>query len=389
MFGFSRYDGASATPVERSVVLERRRGVVPFRYHVRPGTDYVFTADIYAYMDNRHPERHLGWWRFELPESDGDGRLVLDFDPVRQESIVLEIDGTTHPAIDCWHNPDYAFDPLADLLFAIRDDTGEVQRLEPALLKFPDRDILREFYVRQYATHGYSAAAEAPFLPGLHDYKMGRLRALFHRHIPVGGQVVDVGCGRSLFADLGDDFPFTVFAGDLNFESVHARSVEVPRQRWAVFDAAAVPVGDGQCDALFAGEVIEHVTDVEATLREWWRVLKPGGVAIITTPNRERLVSIAGGMERPYSRDHLRELSYREMTRTLLPAAGFAFIEQDNLYLELWLQNLFNDRLVQDYLQREGNVMKNRWIMNRLYPLGRFVPWLAMGMVVVARKQGP
>jgi hypothetical protein len=33
--------------------------------------------------------------------------------------------------------------------------------------------------------------------------------------------------------------------------------------------------------------------------------------------------------------------------------------------------------------------MKNRWIMNRLYPLGRFVPWLAMGMVVVARKQGP
>lgn len=385
MFGFSRYDGASATPLERTVVMDRRRGAVPFRYHVRPGADYVFTADIYAYMDNSHPERHLGWWRFALPEAHREGRLVLDFDPVRAESVSLMVDGASVPLVDDWHNPDYGFDPLADLRLAIRDESGELRRQEPVLLKFPDREILREFYARQYAAEGY--AAQAPFLQGLHDYKMTRLRRLFHRHIPAGGQVVDVGCGRSLFTDLGDDFPFTVLAGDLDFESVRDRSVEVGRQQWAVFDAAAVPVGDAQCDALFAGEVIEHVTDVEATLREWWRVLKPGGVAIITTPNRERLVSIAGGMERPYSRDHLRELSYREMTGTLLPGAGFAFVEQQNLYLELWLQNFFNDRLVQDYLQREGNLPKHRWIMNRLYPLGRLVPWVAMGLVVVARKQ--
>ena len=387
MLGLSRYDDARAVPLERSVVLDRRHGVVPFSYRVRPGADYVFTADVYAYMDNAHPERHLGWWRFELPEQHREGRLTLDFDPIRPESITLDVADATIPALDCWHNPDYAFDPLADLQFVIRDGTGEVRRLEPALLKFPDRDILREFYVRQYADHGYTPSADAPFLYDLHDYKMGRLRRLFRRHVPSGGRVVDVGCGRSLFADLGDDFPFTVFAGDLNFESVHARAVEVPRQQWAVFDAAAVPVADGRCDALFAGEVIEHVADVEETLREWWRVLRPGGAAIITTPNRERLVSIAGGLERPYSRDHLRELSYRELTRELLPGAGFEFVEQENIYLELWLRNLWNDRLVQDHLQGEGNRRRNRWLMRRLYPLGRFLPWLAMAMVVVARKR--
>ena len=85
------------------------------------------------------------------------------------------------------------------------------------------------------------------------------------------------------FADLGDDFPFTVFAGDRNFESVRPRAVEAPRQQWAVFDAAAVPVADGRCDVLFAGEVTEHVTDVEGTLHEWWRPLRPGGATIITT----------------------------------------------------------------------------------------------------------
>ena len=104
-----------------------------------------------------------------------------------------------------------------------------------------------------------------------------------------------------------------------------------------MFDAAAIPFQDGQFDAIFAGEVIEHVTDVERTLHEWRRVLKPGGVAIITTPNKERLVALADGLECPYSRDHLSELSYRQLTRELLPSSGFEFVEQSCLYLELWL----------------------------------------------------
>ena len=168
---------------------------------------------------------------------------------------------------------------------------------------------------------------------------------------------------------------------------MHARAIAVPHQSWAVFDAAAVPFADEQFDALFAGEVIEHVANTEATLREWWRVLKPGGVAIITTPNRERLVAVADRLECPYSRDHLRELSYRELTRQLLPAAGFDFAEQSCLYLELWLQNLFNGRRVQDFLQREGNQRKRVPLMRKLFPLGRFVPWWSMAMIVVARKR--
>ena len=48
--------------------------------------------------------------------------------------------------------------------------------MEPVLLKFTDRDILREFYVRQYTSEGYTASTDAPFLHELHDYKLGRLR---------------------------------------------------------------------------------------------------------------------------------------------------------------------------------------------------------------------
>ena len=387
VLGLDRLVGPRATPRARSVVMERRRGRVNVRYTAGAPADYIFTADIYAFADSRHPDRHLGWWRFELPPDRREAALVMDFDPIRADSVALSVNGATIPATDKWHNPEYAFDPLGDLQLVMRNRDGGIRRIDPVLLKFVDRDILRAFYVRQYATDGYSSAADNPFLPELHQYKMGRLRTLFEQYIPAGGRAVDVGCGRSLFADMNVPFQFKVYAGDLNYDSVHARALDVPQQSWAVFDAATVPFGDAQFDAVFAGEVIEHVTDVRQTLREWWRVLKPGGVAIITTPNKERLVAVADRMECPYSRDHLSELSYRELTRTLLPETGFEFVEQSCIYLELWLQNLLNGQRVQDFLQREGNRAQYVSWMKRLFPLGRFFPWVSMAMIVVARKR--
>ncbi len=378
--------GQRVVPKQRSATVNKRRAALDFSYSVGEADTYLFTADIYAYMENIHPERHLGWWRFELPPGRGLATLEMDFGQVGKGSMHVTTAGTRIAPIDAWFNPEYAFDPIGDLKLVLRDPSGAVRRLESVLLKFVDRDILLAFYKRQYSTEGYTAAPEEPFLRELHAYKLDRLRDLFERYIP-GGRVVDVGCGRSLFTELEKPFPFRVYAGDLNFTSVYERAVRVPHQVWGVFDAAALPFQDGEFDALFAGEVIEHMADVPATLREWGRVLKPGGVAIITTPNKERLVALADGLECPYSRDHLNELSYRELTRGLLPSSGFDFIEQSCLYVELRLQNLFNRHRVQDFLQREGNRVENIAAMRRLLPLGRWFPWISMALVVVARKR--
>lgn len=45
-----------------------------------------------------------------------------------------------------------------------------------------------------------------------------------------------------------------------------------------------LPFADAQFDLLWCSEVIEHLHDVPAALREFRRVLKPGGRMVLTTP---------------------------------------------------------------------------------------------------------
>lgn len=376
-----------AQPRARTVHVRARRGELALDYRVGPPSAYIFTVDIYSYLTRDHPAGHKGWWRFELPEGSGTAVLRFDFTTIRRQSVTLEAAGRALPIVDGWHNPDFALTPLGDLQIVFRDAQGDIRSAEPVLLKFMDRDVLRDFYVRQYAAQGYDVPRDRPFLHDLHAYKLRRLHELFGKYFPVGGKVVDVGCGRSLFSEIDTSFPFRVVAGDLDFASVRDRSRDVPDQTWGVFDASALPFGDASFDGLFAGEVIEHVTDARETLGEWRRVLKPGAIAIITTPNRERLLARADGLERPYSRDHLSELSYRELSGPLLRESGFEFVTERCIYLELWLKHLFAPlQPVQDHLQTEGNLPSNRWAMHLLFPLGRLFPSRSLAMIVVARK---
>jgi SAM-dependent methyltransferase len=370
-----------------SVAVHDRKGTAHFHYAAGDPSQYVFTVDIYGYRDHAHPHRHVGWWRFDLPAGQSQAQVHLDFDPVRPESVTVSVDGQTLPLVDSWHNSDYCFDPLGDLQLVLRDRGGQIRRSETTLLKFFDRDIIRAFYDRQYASEGYTPPTDQPFLWELHEYKKRRLRRLFEKHIPVGGRALDVGCGRSLFSEIDVDFPFSVVAGDLEYVGVRTRAGEVPEQQWAVFDADRLPFADQQFDAVFAGEIIEHMPDVAITLAEWRRVLKPGGVVIVTTPNRERLLAVADRRERPYSEDHLSELSYRELSGPRLRQAGLQFVEQSCLYLELWLTNVWANDPTDDHLQTHGNRRSNVWLMKRLFALGRWLPWLSLGMIVVGRRK--
>jgi len=43
-----------------------------------------------------------------------------------------------------------------------------------------------------------------------------------------------------------------------------------------------IPIGDAECDALYCISVLEHIPNVEKTIAEIYRILKPGGLCLIT-----------------------------------------------------------------------------------------------------------
>ncbi len=120
--------------------------------------------------------------------------------------------------------------------------------------------------------------------------------------------------------------------------------------RWAVGEAHPLPFRTAAFDALFAGELVEHLADPGAGVAEFRRVLRPGGTLILTTPNRLRLANLVDRSERPYSPDHLSELSYDE-AHALLAREGFDIVASTGVHLELLL-NWLSPMPKLDRLQR-------------------------------------
>ena len=94
-------------------------------------------------------------------------------------------------------------------------------------------------------------------------------------------------------------------------------------------DGEPLPLDDNAVDAVWAGEVIEHVVDVAPWLSEVRRVLRPRGRLLLTTPHHGplTLLRLAVSPRRfdahfdPRS-DHVRFFSPRTL-RALLDDLGF------------------------------------------------------------------
>ena len=78
------------------------------------------------------------------------------------------------------------------------------------------------------------------------------------------------------------------FGADIAGEVVHgARKVLAGhRPGFAVGDVRAIPFQDGAFDLLYSMGTIEHFPDYRVAIAEIYRVLKPGGRAIIGVPNK-------------------------------------------------------------------------------------------------------
>ena len=92
-----------------------------------------------------------------------------------------------------------------------------------------------------------------------------------------------------------------------------------PAARFVRANLAALPIADRSCDAVVTLQVIEHVWDHPQFVRECRRVVRAGGLLLVTTPNR---LTFSPGLDAPVNPFHTVEFTATEL-RALLEAHGF------------------------------------------------------------------
>jgi len=144
-----------------------------------------------------------------------------------------------------------------------------------------------------------------------------------------GKVVVDCACGSGesslIFSKAGAQ---NVFGIDVDAQAVERAQSKYanPGLEFVLGNGREIPLGHSFADVFVCLETIEHVNEDEAFISEAWRVLRPGGLLVCSTPNREVTNPGAALHDAPWNHFHVREYNDMEFERLL--CSRFEIIER-------------------------------------------------------------
>lgn len=134
-----------------------------------------------------------------------------------------------------------------------------------------------------------------------------------------GRDVLEAGSGEGYGADLIADVARSVIGLDYDESAVAHVRARYPRVDMRHGNLAELPLESASVDVVVNFQVIEHLWDQGQFVAECARVLRPGGVLLMSTPNR---ITFSPGLDTPVNPFHTRELNAAELTE-LIESAGF------------------------------------------------------------------
>ncbi|HEU4630746.1 MAG TPA: methyltransferase domain-containing protein [Gemmatimonadaceae bacterium] len=134
-----------------------------------------------------------------------------------------------------------------------------------------------------------SAPPATEIKPISHRSTNDKVFALLAARLPQGGRVVDVGAGEGYFSQMvgglarqrGVAPAELLSACDVFPENFRYADIGCDRIEWD----GRLPYADASFDVACSLEVVEHVEDQFLFARELHRIVRPGGTAIVSTPN--------------------------------------------------------------------------------------------------------
>lgn len=132
-----------------------------------------------------------------------------------------------------------------------------------------------------------------------------------------GDVVLDAGSGEGVASILLAQHQLRVIAVDADSDACHLGAEIVrteaqghPTPQFVRSNVYSLPFADETFDGAVSLEVIEHIPDVQAYLKELRRVMKSGSTIVFSTPLQRK----DGELQDPF---HVREYTHESLSRTL------------------------------------------------------------------------
>jgi len=218
------------------------------------------------------------------------------------------------------------------------------------------------------AADWWNPKGSSAMLHRLNPVRLRFVRAAIDRHFgsdpterrPLAGRrALDVGCGAGLLTEPLARMGAQATGLDAAPENVAAAALHAEGQGLAIdYRAGSVETlgAAEKFDLVCAMEVIEHVTDPAVFVTGLVRALAPGGLLVLSTPNRTPLSRLAlvtvgegAGMIPRGTHDWSKFLTPKELS-ALLVGAGLAVLEARGLSLDPAKGFVLSDDVRMDYL---------------------------------------
>lgn len=193
----------------------------------------------------------------------------------------------------------------------------------------------------------YKPDMEEVDLNGLQWQKVSQVCLKF----PKGARIIDAGCGDGRYMRGLKKYGYGNITGVDLFDSIADKNLD-----YISGDANNLSFSDTSADVLYAISVINYCQDPFSALKEWNRILKPGGYMVISGHTRYSVFTAIRWFKRRFLSEkfpHLVNMVFHDPVKISRIAASLGLsIEEENGFFISWIDRLFKVRWVSGLLDR-------------------------------------